>query len=441
MSQRGPLYNELTVSPPRLLFDDFELRLDSSELLRSGSPVKLQLQPARVLEVLAARSGQVVTREQIRRLVWGDAFLDFDNNLNFCILQIRKALGDSATAPRYVETVPKRGYRFLRPARIEPAPSGPGKTVQRSAAGHELYLQGLYFVHHWDWDRAEGCLRDAITLDPQNAPAHAALARVRCEKAETGQDLDIAQAAARRALELDPGLAEGHAVLGVSLLLGHDWAGAGRELREALALNPGLAEAHHWQALHLSFLGRHDEAVSSIARALALAPASMLVGADHAWVYYLARRYEEAIRQARNTLKLLPIHQGPLPSPAEAGREWSYRFLLQSARESGDEEAALHAARELARDAGPFRSLRELWEWERERTQGQPPSFEAARVAAILGERERALDLLGQLCRQKAYWQILSIGVEPAFIPLHSDPRFPRILDGLELPRDAPARS
>jgi DNA-binding winged helix-turn-helix (wHTH) protein/TolB-like protein/Tfp pilus assembly protein PilF len=107
---------------PRLRFEDFELRPDSGELLRLGSPVKLQPQPARVLEILASRSGEVVSREEIRQLVWGDSFVDLDSSLNFCIKEIRRVLGDSATSPTYVETVPRRGYRFLKPVTVEPAP-------------------------------------------------------------------------------------------------------------------------------------------------------------------------------------------------------------------------------------------------------------------------------------------------------------------------------
>ncbi|HJX26517.1 MAG TPA: winged helix-turn-helix domain-containing protein, partial [Thermoanaerobaculia bacterium] len=97
-----------------LCFGDLELHLDSGELFRAGERVKLQPQPAKVLEVLASRSGEVVSREEIRRLVWGEeTFVDLDASLNFCIKQIRQALGDSALAPRFVETIPRRGYRFL----------------------------------------------------------------------------------------------------------------------------------------------------------------------------------------------------------------------------------------------------------------------------------------------------------------------------------------
>jgi TolB-like protein len=111
-------------SPARLFFDDFELRLDSGELLRDGSPVAtLQPQPARVLALLAGRSGEVVGREEIRELVWGESFVDFDASLNFCVKQIRRALGDSATSPRYLETLP------LRPVRIETGTNGNGVAV------------------------------------------------------------------------------------------------------------------------------------------------------------------------------------------------------------------------------------------------------------------------------------------------------------------------
>jgi DNA-binding winged helix-turn-helix (wHTH) protein/TolB-like protein len=107
--------------PARLAFDEFELLLDSGELFRAGSPAaQLQPQPARLLELLASRSGEVVSRDEIRQVVWGDSFVDFDASLNFCVKQLRRALGDSSTSPRYIETLPRRGYRFLRPVRKTP---------------------------------------------------------------------------------------------------------------------------------------------------------------------------------------------------------------------------------------------------------------------------------------------------------------------------------
>jgi TolB-like protein len=102
--------------PAVLRFGGFELRSAQAELLLNGDPVRLAPQPLKVLELLARRSGEVLTRDEIRQHVWcGDTFVDFEQGLNFCIRQIREALGDAATAPRFVETLPRRGYRFLMP--------------------------------------------------------------------------------------------------------------------------------------------------------------------------------------------------------------------------------------------------------------------------------------------------------------------------------------
>lgn len=94
-------------------FDDFEVTA-GGELRRGGVPVPIQPQPMKVLALLAARAGELVTREELRRHVWGDdTFVDFDQSLNWCIRRIREALGDDAASPRYIQTVPRRGYRFI----------------------------------------------------------------------------------------------------------------------------------------------------------------------------------------------------------------------------------------------------------------------------------------------------------------------------------------
>jgi DNA-binding winged helix-turn-helix (wHTH) protein/tetratricopeptide (TPR) repeat protein len=98
-----------------LRFDVFELDTAAGELRRQGDRVKLPPQPFRVLELLVRRGGEVVTRADIRDRIWSDSFVDFEQGLNFCIRQIREALGDTADAPRFVETMPRRGYRFLLP--------------------------------------------------------------------------------------------------------------------------------------------------------------------------------------------------------------------------------------------------------------------------------------------------------------------------------------
>jgi len=103
-------------------FESFELNLRSGELRQNGATVKLQPQPAKVLALLVGRAGQVISREELTTQVWGsETFVDFEHGLNFAIRQIRAALGDDVDRPSFIETLPKRGYRFIAPL-VEAAP-------------------------------------------------------------------------------------------------------------------------------------------------------------------------------------------------------------------------------------------------------------------------------------------------------------------------------
>jgi eukaryotic-like serine/threonine-protein kinase len=107
---------------PRIRFGDYELNLQAGELRKNGIPIRCQEQPLQVLAALAERPGELVTREELRRRVWPqDTFVDFDHALNTAIKKIRAALNDDADAPRYIETVPRRGYRLI--AAVEPEPA------------------------------------------------------------------------------------------------------------------------------------------------------------------------------------------------------------------------------------------------------------------------------------------------------------------------------
>jgi DNA-binding winged helix-turn-helix (wHTH) protein/TolB-like protein len=600
----------------------------------------LQPQPARVLELLARRSGEVVSREEIRETVWGESFVDFDAGLNFCIKQIRRALGDSATAPRYVETLPRRGYRFLLPvqARREtngqgismpapepeavpaPAPSrlatrwpllagisvlaaalivlvflvasrfplvpehprlavfplacrsaspadrqicggiteeltaeltrqlpreveviGPtsllayqgsgksereigdrlgaaylltgsadpsggqiriesrlaaadGRTLWRRdgpatelaesplvygeivrgvaealrlplpAAGraaakpradaYEAYLRGIYLLRQRSFDEAAAPLQEATLLDDRFARAYAELARARVGREHPPEeDRPASLAAARKSLALDPQLAEGHRALAEVLFKDRmNWEQAGVEYRRAIALAPGDAETHYLYATYLAALGRLDEAVASVERARELDPASMAVNSDYSWLLYLARRYDDAIRQARETLKLVDITQSSLPNVAVYGRVWSYWVLVHGSWKKGDETMAASYFKEKwtafgqgAAVAG-LSSLRQLMDWkiqdlhDKERRQ-QPISLISLAASSTLGGHvDQALDALEQECR-KGGDELLFVytAVEPVFDSLHGDPRFARIVDCTGLPRNAPA--
>jgi TolB-like protein/DNA-binding winged helix-turn-helix (wHTH) protein len=111
-------------------FGVFELDPLSGELYKHGIRVKLQDQPFQVLVVLLERPGEMVTREELRQRLWGhDTYVDFDHSLNISINKLRDALGDSATSPRFIETLPRRGYRFLAPVAVDQPVAIPSVTV------------------------------------------------------------------------------------------------------------------------------------------------------------------------------------------------------------------------------------------------------------------------------------------------------------------------
>src|ERR1700757_3852790 len=127
----GTSANPPSANGLRYRFGVYEADVRAGELLRDGSKIKLQEQPFQVLVALLERPGDVVTREDLRQRLWpSDTFVDFDHSLNTAINKLREALRDSASSPRYVETLARRGYRFLgtveRPdATPDSAPAAP----------------------------------------------------------------------------------------------------------------------------------------------------------------------------------------------------------------------------------------------------------------------------------------------------------------------------
>src|SRR5215470_6297720 len=102
--------------PSIVRFGVFELDQQAGELRREGTKIRLQEQPLQVLQMLLEEPGRVTTREELRHRIWpADTFVDFDHGINNAIKRLREALGDSAEHPRLVETLPKRGYRFIAP--------------------------------------------------------------------------------------------------------------------------------------------------------------------------------------------------------------------------------------------------------------------------------------------------------------------------------------
>lgn len=467
-----------------LLFGDFELRLDSGELLRSGVRVKLQPRPAQVLAVLALHAGEAVSREEIRNAVWGEeSHLDFDLSLNYCIRQIRRALDDSAEEPRFVATLPRVGYRFLAPVEVrrpEPSLSVPalapvaapaasrnrwavwrriaatalallivGSLVALRSQGDRTQdppkpvapdeatrtwanLEGQYFAIHREPSETWKAFR-ATNSAPRSASAWAALAHELLEEERPAQELEPMLAAAeRQTLALDPKLGLAHLNRAWRLFrYEYDWREAERELRRALELDPQNPETHYKYARLLAARGRHDEALEQVNEALLLKPEMQILGARGPWLYYLARRYDEAIALARHQIALAPGTTSET-NPTQPALFWAFRTILLATLAKGDRAAAFEAACADAHWLGEPEpaSLDAYWIAKRDLFAkiGSVRPWSRAVVAIGMGDREHALDLLLQACQERSDSMIPFLKVDPLYDSLRSHPRFRELL-------------
>ena len=150
-------------------FGEFEADVTAAELRKEGARLHLQDQPFQVLIVLLRRSGQLVRREQLRSEVWPeDTFVEFDQALNTAIKKIRVALGDDANAPRYVETIPRKGYRFIAEVSARAVKPGAGVADVVSRAEHRWSLSGRRVIGGL---AAIGILLWAVVQDVRRIPA------------------------------------------------------------------------------------------------------------------------------------------------------------------------------------------------------------------------------------------------------------------------------
>src|SRR6266404_5263884 len=158
----SPIRRESPAPTPRsqhISFDNFEADMRSGELSKNGSRIRLQAQPFQLLALLLQNSGEVVSRDEICSELWpADTFVDFEHSLDAAVNKIREALGDSAENPKYIETLPKRGYRFIgkikpeapvvmpAPEIKEPAELAPLPTSVKTHRGRTIALVAVAFV-------------------------------------------------------------------------------------------------------------------------------------------------------------------------------------------------------------------------------------------------------------------------------------------------------
>ncbi len=318
----------------------------------------------------------------------------------------------------------------------------------RDRAAYAAYLRGRYF-----WNRrTEESLRQAVdeyrralALDPALALAHAGIAdaltaRALLEFVRPADAFPEARAAAEQALALDPECAEAWTSLGVvRFQFDRDWNGSEEAFRRAIALAPNYAPAHHQFADLLKALGRFDEALTEIRRALDLDPLSLAINTGVGHVLYLARRYDEAIAQYRKTLGLDP---GFVQAHLWFGRPFlekgmfreAIEELEQAARISGGSTISLAVLAHAYAAAGRRARALELLARLRKRSQGTyVPSYWIGLVYAGLGDRDLAFRWLERARTERSSWLSWAM-VEPRFDSLRPDPRFARLLSEMRLP-------
>jgi DNA-binding winged helix-turn-helix (wHTH) protein/Tfp pilus assembly protein PilF len=444
-------------------FGVFELDADALELHRGGTRIRLAGKPAQLLLYLAERPGQVVSRDELRRALWSDGtFVDFDHGLNNAINKLRTTLCDSSEAPRYIETLPKIGYRFIAMVdsmRVEEKQyprslvmgtavsllllaAAVAVAVQRDratsrASAHEAYVKGreeLASNHPEAFARARAYFERALQVDPKYAPAHCGLAMALNRAGVWGVADPIAShrqavAAANAALRLDPSLAEAYVARATARIrLEWDWGGAESDLRRAISLDPDFVKPHQLRAQFLAAQGRSREALREIGTARQLDPLAASLRRDEGLILYYSRQYDTAIERLRAVI----AHD---PGDARARKTLSDAYLQIGNAAAAAEEllrwlelVGVNAAEiERARAQIAQGGFPALW---RRVASGSPKKGHAYKVAtafAALGRRDEAIRALEEAFANREA-QLLYLKTDPYLDPLRGDPRFTALL-------------
>jgi DNA-binding winged helix-turn-helix (wHTH) protein/Flp pilus assembly protein TadD len=357
--------------PDVVRFGAFEIDREALQLTRSGRRVHLAPQALRLLLLLIDKQGSLVTRDEIRTALWSnDTFVDVDSAVNACVSQIRTVLGDKPTAPRFVETIPRKGYRFVAPVNgaptqntdHDPVLEPPGvETIPPStneahrlrvalAAGLTLVVAGLVFVamrSGSDAPRHTGApayaktrslqaiqlleqgrsgladaspaelqarvryFESALELEPDFAEAYAGIADAKLilasYRTETPQTAyTAAKAAAAKALALNDSLPDAHATYAAAVLF-YEWDwSSSREHLSRAAAHGVTARVHHWYARALTAAGRHQEALAHTEKAVRMEPTSPSALTYHGVAAFYAGQAVKAEQLCRRALEMMP---------------------------------------------------------------------------------------------------------------------------------------
>jgi len=317
----------------------------------------------------------------------------------------------------------------------------------RDVEAYQLYLKGRYF---WNKRTREGIKKgieffeQSVRIDPNYSLPYAGLADCYNVLGQLGEfspneAIPKAKAAALNALRLDDTLAEAHASLAL-IYEGYDWnwTAAEAEFKRAIELNPNYATAHHWYAMHLSALGRHEEALAEIRQAKVLDPVSLIINANEGWIYFCSRQYDRGIEQLRDTINMDPNFGNAhyklallyeiKGMHAEAVAEYLKNERLGGMNQSEADE--LEAAYAKSGWKGFCQKELEVLEAQSKRGYVSPKYFVLTHLQ--LGNKEQAFRWFEDAYKDRSEL-LVYLKVDPRFESLRSDPRFGNLLNRVNL--------
>jgi DNA-binding winged helix-turn-helix (wHTH) protein len=453
-----------TTSSEVFHFDEFTLDVRERRLLRGEVVVRLSPKAYDVLVALVRQRGHLVTKDELLTRLWAGSFVE-EGSLNVCVSTLRKALGEDARRPTYIETVARSGYRFIATVRLDSeeerpfAPSAVARPVELYelvGRGRSHLLSGSFF----ELPAAVDAFRSAIEIDPTYAPAHAGLARARCVQAvfravPHQEAFAEAKASALRALAMDSASADAQVALGTVLFLSEwDWTAAERSLQRALEINPDHTEALLQYGALQEALGRLEDGLRCKQQALARDPRSPGVLVQIAASYWNQRKYDDTLVWARRALEIDPNHSLAVQTinhvywrtgDVDGFAAWILSGLTR-AIEWGFSEEMVAAMRQVAADAqqayatAGLSGANRFWADQIENPRLDfdvllKMAFFRAKLYGAAGRLDEAFDCLDQAIAQRDP-ALVHLAVAPDWDSLRDDPRFHDRLKKMGLPSE-----
>jgi DNA-binding winged helix-turn-helix (wHTH) protein/Tfp pilus assembly protein PilF len=430
-------------------FGPFTLNAPERLLSKNGQVIALAPKAHELLLALVRCGGRLATRRELLNAVWREAFVE-EGILSVHISALRKALGDDQRQRRYIETVPRAGYRFVAATRRMAFPpgsseNGSSRTTLRAPSKpeiHEWVGRGRYHLllfSMFEVSKAVEAFQAAIALDPTYAPAHAGLALAHCAQATmrvkpVADSYDKARAAALRALALDDSSADARVALGAVMLFSEwNWAAAERSLQRALELNPNHSEAYLLYGQLLEAMGRLADGRAMKMKALERDPFSPLVHLQIAMSCWHQRCYDESIVWANKTLELDPQHPHVREhiSAAWLKKGDPDRWMEENLRHAAVHKAPPEVLQQLKDTyaAGGYKAVVAMVL----RRPAAAPPMQLAILHGELGEVDLAFEWLDRAIDSRDPC-LIHLAVAPQWDTLRSDARFPRALSRVGLP-------